>query len=131
MVVSNGPLTAGGRERLEALGDMVLERPNEGYDIWGYKHGLDAMQDRLEEFDELLLVNDTWFGPIRPFAPLFERMNGHPLHFWGMTDHLRVEPTPSPRRDTCPTTCSRTGSPCAGRCSSRPSGWRTGATCRR
>ncbi len=94
VVVSNGPLTAGGRERLEALGDLVLERPNEGYDIWGYKHGLDAMQDRLGEFDELLLVNDTWFGPIRPFAPLFERMNGHPLHFWGMTDHLRVEPHP-------------------------------------
>ena len=94
VVVSNGPLTAGGRERLEALGDLVLERPNEGYDIWGYKHGLDAMQDRLEEFDELLLVNDTWFGPIRPFAPLFERMNGRPLHFWGMTDHLRVEPHP-------------------------------------
>ena len=52
------------------------------------------MTDRLSEFDELLLVNDTWFGPIRPFAPLFERMNAHPLHFWGMTDHLRVEPHP-------------------------------------
>ncbi len=94
VIVSNGPLTAGGRERLEGLGDVVLERPNEGYDIWGYKHGLDAMEGRLGEFDELLLVNDTWFGPIRPFAPLFERMNGHPLHFWGMTDHLRVEPHP-------------------------------------
>jgi len=94
VVVSNGPLTETGRERLDSLADIVLERPNEGYDIWGYKHGLDAMTDRLSEFDELLLVNDTWFGPIRPFAPLFERMNAHPLHFWGMTDHLRVEPHP-------------------------------------
>ncbi|MFN3949854.1 rhamnan synthesis F family protein [Microbacterium sp.] len=94
VVVSNGPLTVNGRERLDPIGDVVLERPNEGYDIWGYKHGLDAMQDRLSEFDEVLLVNDTWFGPIRPFGPLFERMNAHPLHFWGMTDHLRVEPHP-------------------------------------
>ncbi len=55
VVVSNGPLTAQGRERLRAVGDQVLERPNEGYDIWGYKHGLDAVGERVQEFDELLL----------------------------------------------------------------------------
>ena len=94
VVVSNGPLTETGRARLSDVADHVLERPNEGYDIWGYKHGLDAVGERVAEFDELLLVNDTWFGPIRPFQPIFERMNGHALHFWGMTDHLRVEPHP-------------------------------------
>ncbi|MCG7418134.1 rhamnan synthesis F family protein [Microbacterium sp. ACRRU] len=94
VVVSNGPLAETGRARLVDVADQVLERPNEGYDIWGYKHGLDAVGDRVSEFDELLLVNDTWFGPIRPFRPIFERMDGHALHFWGMTDHLRVEPHP-------------------------------------
>lgn len=103
VVVSNGPLTAQGRARLETVGDLVLERPNEGYDIWGYKHGLDAVGERVASFDELLLVNDTWFGPIRPFGPIFERMNAHPLHFWGMTDHLRVEPHPfTPDEDYLP-----------------------------
>lgn len=94
LVVSNGPLTADGRARLEVVSDEVLERDNVGYDIWGYKHGLDTLGDRLSEFDELLLVNDTWFGPIRPFEPIFARMDSHALHFWGMTDHLRVEPHP-------------------------------------
>ena len=32
----------------------------------------------LAEFDEIVLTNDTWFGPVRPFGPLFERMNARP-----------------------------------------------------
>lgn len=94
VVVSNGSLVPAGRERLEAVSDTVIERDNVGYDIWGYKCGLDAVHDRIESFDELLLVNDTWFGPVRPFEPVFERMDQRPLHFWGMTDHLRVDPHP-------------------------------------
>ncbi|WP_125132625.1 rhamnan synthesis F family protein [Microbacterium sp. 10M-3C3] len=94
LAVSNGPLSDLGRNRLAAVADQVLERENRGYDIWGYKAGLDAMADRIGEFDEVLLVNDTWFGPVRPFAPVFDRMDRARLHFWGMTDHTRVEPHP-------------------------------------
>lgn len=94
VAVVNGALTELGRGRLEAVADDVIVRPNEGYDIWGYKCGLDAVGDGIAEFDEVVIANDTWFGPIQPFAPLFERMDGRPLHFWGMTDHVRVEPHP-------------------------------------
>lgn len=94
LAVSNGALTDRGRAQLTPVADEILERENRGYDIWGYKAGLDAMADRIGEFDEVLLVNDTWFGPVRPFAPVFERMESRPLHFWGMTDHVRVEPHP-------------------------------------
>lgn len=94
LAVSNGALNDRGRSRLAPVVDEVLERENRGYDIWGYKAGLDAMSDRLDDFDEVLLLNDTWYGPVRPFAPVFERMDATPLHFWGMTDHLRVEPHP-------------------------------------
>ena len=94
LVVVNGLLTPAGRDRLESVADQILVRPNRGFDIWGYKEGLDAVGDGIAAFDELLLVNDTWFGPVRPFASLFERMDRSPLHFWGMTDHVRVEPHP-------------------------------------
>jgi rhamnosyltransferase len=94
LAVVNGALTERGRPQLEPVTDQVIERENRGFDIWGYKTGLDAMQDKMSEFDEVLLVNDTWFGPVRPFAPVFERMENRPLHFWGMTDHMRVEPHP-------------------------------------
>lgn len=92
--VVNGALTDRGRERLTGVSDDVLERENRGFDIWGYKTGLEHVAERMSEFDEVLLVNDTWFGPVRDFAPVFERMERRELHFWGMTDHMRVEPHP-------------------------------------
>jgi lipopolysaccharide biosynthesis protein len=94
VAVVNGSLTDEGRARLEVVTDDVVVRENRGFDIWGYKEGLEAVGEDIAEFDEVVLANDTWFGPVRPFAPLFERMDRRPLHFWGMTDHVRVEPHP-------------------------------------
>ncbi len=94
VVVVNGLLTDGGRTVLDPVVDQIVVRENRGYDIWGYKAGLDAVGEAIAEYDEVILANDTWFGPVRPFGPLFDRMDARPLHFWGMTDHVRVEPHP-------------------------------------
>lgn len=94
VVVVNGELTASGRAALEPVADEIIVRANRGYDIWGYKDGLDHIGDEIADYDEVVLANDTWFGPVRPFGPVFERMDARPLHFWGMTDHVRVEPHP-------------------------------------
>lgn len=94
IAVVNGSLTDEGRTRLSPVVDEIVVRENRGYDIWGYKTGLDTIGDAIEEYDEVILANDTWFGPIQPFGPVFERMDARPLHFWGMTDHVRVEPHP-------------------------------------
>lgn len=102
LVVVNGMLTDAGRAALAPVADDILERENRGYDIWGYKDGLDHVGDAVDEFDEVILANDTWFGPVRPFGPIFERMDAAPLHFWGMTDHVRVEPHPFTRTGYLP-----------------------------
>lgn len=94
LIVVNGALSEIGRSRLAPLSDEIVVRENRGFDIWGYKAGLDAVGEDIAEYDEVLLANDTWFGPIRPFGPIFERMDRSALHFWGMTDHVRVEPNP-------------------------------------
>lgn len=94
LAVVNGALTDAGRERLEPVVDQIIVRENRGYDIWGYKEGLDAIGEMIAEYDEVVLANDTWFGPVQPFGPVFERIDQRPLHFWGMTDHVRVEPHP-------------------------------------
>ncbi|MBW8761701.1 MAG: hypothetical protein JF592_03835 [Microbacterium sp.] len=87
LAVVNGSLDAAGKVLLETVADEILVRPNEGFDIWAHKDALDHMGDRIAEFDEVLLTNDTWFGPVRPYAPVFERMDAQDVHFWGMTDH--------------------------------------------
>lgn len=94
LVVVNGTLTDAGRAALEPVADEILVRENRGYDIWGYKDGLDRTGADIARFDEVILANDTWFGPVGDFAPVFARMDARPLHFWGMTDHVRVEPNP-------------------------------------
>lgn len=94
IAVVNGELTTEGRRVLEPVTDEILVRDNRGYDIWGYKAGLDELGDRVEDFEEVILANDTWFGPIGSFAPVFAEMDAAELHFWGMTDHVRVEPHP-------------------------------------
>lgn len=94
VAVVNGKLTDRGREVLERASDRVIVRENRGFDIWGYKAGLDALGDEVAHYDEVILANDTWYGPVRPMEPVFERMDAAELHFWGMTDHVRVEPNP-------------------------------------
>lgn len=102
VVVVNGLLTDQGRDALTPVADDIIVRANSGYDIWGYKAGLDAVGSGISEFDEVILANDTWFGPVRPFGPVFDRMDARPLHFWGMTDHVRVEPHPFTRAGYLP-----------------------------
>ncbi|WP_457101002.1 rhamnan synthesis F family protein [Microbacterium sp. P5_E9] len=94
LVVVNGSLSDAGRAKLEPVCDEILVRDNVGFDIWAHKDALDHVGAGLAEFDEVVLTNDTWFGPVRPYGPVFERMGERPVHFWGMTDHAREEPNP-------------------------------------
>lgn len=94
-VVVNGALTDGGRAKLEKVADTVFQRENVGFDVWAYKTALEEFgEERLSGFDELILMNYTWFGPVRPFEPVFERMDALELDFWGLTDHAGMTPNP-------------------------------------
>ena len=95
LVVVNGHLQAESRARLSAEVDEVFERENVGYDAGAYRSALGHIgYDALNEYDELLLVNYTFFGPVTDFDDLFARMERRPVDFWGMTDHVAVEPHP-------------------------------------
>jgi rhamnosyltransferase len=94
LVVVNGTLTSSARERLKAVSDEIVVRKNVGFDIWAHKEALDHVGSALADFDEVVLTNDTWFGPVRPYGPVFDRMDAQDADFWGMTDHAREEPNP-------------------------------------
>lgn len=94
LVVVNGELSAKGRAVLEPVADHILVRSNAGFDIWAHKAAIDHLGESIADFDEIVFTNDTWFGPVRPFGPVLERMARKPTHFWGLTDHAREEPNP-------------------------------------
>lgn len=103
VVIVNGALTDVGRERLDAVADTVVHRANTGFDVGGFQEAL-ALDgpDGLAAFDEVILTNYTWFGPVRPLAPLFERMDALPIDFWGITDHGDYTPNPFTGTGTLP-----------------------------
>ncbi|HEH9426663.1 TPA: rhamnan synthesis F family protein [Aeromonas sobria] len=96
VVVSNSPLTNLGRETLENIGCDVLCRENIGFDVWGYKEGMEYIgQDKLSQYDELIMLNYTFFGPIFPFEEMFSWAEQQPqLGFWGLSDHAEKTPNP-------------------------------------
>ena len=88
-ILVNGDLTSEGRKAFEKFTDHILVRSNRGFDVGAWK---DAMIDefgfeKLEEFDEVILFNDSFFGPVYPFKEMFDEMDERDLDFWAMTVH--------------------------------------------
>ena len=96
LLVSNGPLRPASRDRLAPVTDSVLERENTGLDVGGYRAGLAHLGwEKVRELDELLLLNHTFFAPVRPWAPVFEAAAERPqAAFWGLTEHAEQRPHP-------------------------------------
>ena len=95
VIVSNGSITPEARDRfLEYVdqGDLVV-RENKGFDAWGYRAGLMHIGfEGLAEYDEVLITNDTVFGPVYPLEGIFSEMEEREdLGFWGMTQHPAYE----------------------------------------
>jgi lipopolysaccharide biosynthesis protein len=97
-VVSNSKLTVEGRRALDEVADTVWARENVGFDVWAYKEAMATFgMDRLAEYDELILMNYTFFAPIFPFAETFDAMDARDdLDFWGLTAHKAIDPNPWP-----------------------------------
>lgn len=92
LVVVNGALAAGEKERLLEHCDAVLERANEDYDVGGYRAALENIGwESLCQFDEVILMNHTFFAPIRPWAPIFAQAEKQEVAFWGLSDHAELK----------------------------------------
>nr|WP_242061514.1 rhamnan synthesis F family protein [Microbacterium ureisolvens] len=94
MVVVNGRLTSAGRGSLSEVADEILERDNHGFDIEAQREALTYLGSSIDDYDEIVLANDTWYGPIGSFTEVFERMDATAADFWGMTDHREQVPNP-------------------------------------
>lgn len=93
-VVANGNMTVEGREEFKKITPEtnILVRENIGFDVWAYKDALDHYGwERLESFDEVVLMNYTIFGPLYPFEEMFGEMNKKDVDFWGITKHHKVD----------------------------------------
>lgn len=89
VVVCNEMEIARGNEILERFADEIFYRENIGFDIGGFKEALcDFLGwERVLQYDELVLVNDSIFGPFRPMKEIFSEMDNRTIDFWGLAKH--------------------------------------------
>ena len=85
--VVNGRLTENGRKALLSCTDELTERENTGFDAWAYAFFANGRIDELREYDELVLCNNSFFGPLYPLDDVFQEMESRPdkCDFWGIT----------------------------------------------
>jgi lipopolysaccharide biosynthesis protein len=83
---SNSPkLAAKDIETLHPFCRQIVWRRNVGYDFGAYKDGIAAIGD-LDRLDNLLIMNDSVYGPFRSLRTLLSAMDQTNTDFWGITD---------------------------------------------
>jgi lipopolysaccharide biosynthesis protein len=89
VVVSTAPLQSAAREYLEQRGVQLIVRPNEGYDFYSYRVGIATLD--LVGLDELVICNDSVYGPFRPLEELFQRAAADPADLVGLTASTEID----------------------------------------
>lgn len=89
LFVSNSKLTSESKKHLATIKIVeVKERPNEGFDVWAYKHGIDSLGwEQLRTYDEVIFMNFTIVGPVYPLSEMFNEMDKRDVDFWGINTH--------------------------------------------
>lgn len=94
-VVSNGKINDEGKEIFGKMTDQILERENSGFDVGAYQDALlEIGWEKLESYDEVILMNYTIMGPIYPFEEMFHVMDEKDLDFWGISKFHKVDGDP-------------------------------------
>ena len=85
LTIINGEIRDGEKTKLEKFGE-VIQRENVGFDVTAYKFGIERIgYENLAKYDELILCNDTVFGPLYPFSEVFNDMDKKKVDLWGLT----------------------------------------------
>lgn len=85
--VSDCNLEASETSKLDNIADFVIAQKHGEYDFGSYKRGFLLARENGLQFEELLLVNDSCFGPFYPLKPIFAKMDKKKCDFWGMTQN--------------------------------------------
>lgn len=86
VVVVNGYINSEGYNNIYRLTDKIYIRENKGFDAGAYKDCIFNYIgiDKIRLFDELIIANDTCFGPFISFEDIFVDMEKCQYDFWGM-----------------------------------------------
>lgn len=88
--VSTSSISESELAKLQGICALVFTRPNIGYDFYSWKEGFAQLLD-LDKYDELVICNDSCYGPVFDLHPIFEKMSLSKADFWGMTSNSQIQ----------------------------------------
>ncbi len=79
-------------KKLDKYNIDINLRENKGLDAGAFKYAYDKYgKEYFTNYDEVILLNDTFFGPFRQFEEIINSMNEKDLDFWGLTANFDSE----------------------------------------
>lgn len=95
IVVCNGWVKPESFSKLEEYTDEVILRVNQGFDVGAYREILFYLGWKtLSTFEEVILLNYTFFVMKDSFHTMFETMDQRDIDFWGITKHHKMPNDP-------------------------------------
>lgn len=85
-VVCNMPIIENGLYNLSDYADSIFYRENKGLDAGGFKDALCTFigWNEISQYNELILANDSFYGPFDNINTIFSEMESRHLDFWGL-----------------------------------------------
>lgn len=85
LFISTSKLSELEKSKVNQFCDKLIVRDNVGYDFLSWRIALEEAPD-LSCYDELILCNDSVYGPVFPLKEVFDARSESKSDFWGITD---------------------------------------------
>jgi hypothetical protein len=89
-VTNAGKLTETATAALREICAAIIIRRNIGYDFGAWRDAIDFLCLPRADTEELILANDSVFGPLVPLADVLDRLDYSKADIWGLTESWQV-----------------------------------------
>lgn len=73
------------KRKIDAYCKDIIVRENKGYDFYSYKVGLLESNIAYLEYDQIIMCNDSIYGPFSDLNDMFIKMDSKRVDFWGIS----------------------------------------------
>lgn len=88
----DNPLPAQEREKLDGIATICGAERHHRYDFGSWANISQSIGwDIINQYDELIITNDSVYGPIHDLDAVFQTMERRPCDFWGLTSSSEIQ----------------------------------------